>query len=104
MKKYCIIGTGDVFSCEEHLKPEHAIEVSTTNPNPKLYVVSNDGTWVVNPILTYSEIRKIIIDGAWTTSDQLEAITEYLMDNTNRTKLDELLGFLKVTKAHHPKP
>lgn len=99
MKMYGVIGSPDIIICPEHLRPEDTVEILTTNPDPKMYVLGHDGTWIL--AASYKEVREAAILKQWPIPKQLEAIADFVAGNPE--KMDKLAAFLEAVKHKFPK-
>lgn len=99
MKKYGMIGSANVTVCPEHLRPDDAIEVLSDNPNPDLYVLSHDGSWILS--VDYAKAREATIIAEWPVHQQLEALVEFL--DGKPAKLDKLRAYIEEVRVKFPK-
>lgn len=100
MPIYAEIGTANTVMCEPHLKPDGYVEMSTTNPNPDVYIATQDGTWKIKD---YKVARQAAILESWPIDKQMEAITEYMEKPSRPEKMNQLKEFIQQVKLKYPK-
>lgn len=96
---YGTIGSPDVVICPEHLRPDDTVEVLSRNPDPNLYVLGHDGTWIL--LASYKEAREADILKHWPITKQLEAIADFVSGKPD--KMNKLTEYLESVKQKFPK-
>lgn len=84
--RYGIVGTSEIVIIPPYMSKDvifrdsqNVVVMKTDDPCPsQAYVVSQEGTWELNPALDYKERRKLEIEKEVPIHEQLEAITEAL--------------------------
>lgn len=99
MKMYGTVGSPDVIVCPKHLRPENTVEVLTTNPDPNLYILGHDGTWIL--LASYKEARESAILKKWPVAKQLEAIADFVAGKPE--KMNQLAAYLEFVRNEFPK-